>query len=135
MYFVCILQAAEFGVSDLVLPIRFRAIREGGRPRANERVLVPLSRKVKAEILERGLLMIIGNCEVVLVRMLLTFAIAHEIHWLDSEMSSWFLSDFALVLIITVPKWNADGCTQERHGDTLSSAVYPKVVKDYIDCL
>lgn len=78
MSFVCFIRAAEFGVPDLFLPSRFRAVRAGGRLCANERVLIPPSSKIEAKIMELGLLKIISDCEVDLVLALLTFSRTSE---------------------------------------------------------
>lgn len=62
--FVCFIRAAEFGVSDLFLPNRHRALRDKGHLRAIKTVLIGLPRKVKADFMERSLLTIVGDCEV-----------------------------------------------------------------------
>lgn len=51
MLFVCFIRAAEFGVPDLFLPTRFRALQEKGCVRKNEKDLILLSRKMKANIM------------------------------------------------------------------------------------
>lgn len=48
--FVCYICAAEFVASNLILPSLYHTIRDGTRPRAIEKVSIPLSRKAKAII-------------------------------------------------------------------------------------
>lgn len=48
----CFTQAAEFGVLDFFFPSRFHVLQEKVRLRADEGVLIPLSRDVKANIVE-----------------------------------------------------------------------------------
>lgn len=52
---------------------------------------------------------------------------------MDSEGIDWFLYGLASETNIAVLKWNADGCKQERHGDPLPGAVYPKIVPMYVE--
>lgn len=64
MSFVCFVRAAELGVIHLFIPSSFRALQDEGRLHANKRVVIPLSREMKANIMDPGLLMQISNCEV-----------------------------------------------------------------------
>lgn len=73
MYSVCFIRAAIFGVSHLFLPSRFRASRDEGCLWANEGDLIPLSREMKANILDISLLKIISDSEVGPVGALLVF--------------------------------------------------------------
>lgn len=79
MFFVCFAQAAEYDTADLFLPTRLCVLAKNGRSQANEGVLAPLSNKVRSNILERGLLRVIGTCAVDPVTAILCFARAGEI--------------------------------------------------------
>lgn len=50
---VCFNQAAEYGVANLFIPARIRALSEGGQLCGNERVQVPLSIEMRANVLKR----------------------------------------------------------------------------------
>lgn len=50
MSFVCFIRAAEVSVPELFLPSRLRALQNEGSICANERVLIPLSRKIKVTL-------------------------------------------------------------------------------------
>lgn len=63
MSFDCFIREAEFGVFDLFSPSRYPALRDVSRLCANERLLIPLSRGMKANILNRRLLTIINERE------------------------------------------------------------------------
>lgn len=102
MSFVCFIHAAELGVTHLILPSRYRALRDEACLCANEGVLILLSREKKPNILQRGLLTIINECEVDPVAVWLAFARAREISWSDSAAVGWFLYDFAFAMIITI---------------------------------
>lgn len=52
--FVCFIRAVEIGVSDSLLPSRFRALGDEGRLCANKGALILLSRKMKATVLDCG---------------------------------------------------------------------------------
>lgn len=56
--------AAEFRVPNFFLLGNFRTLRNEGRLRANEGVLILLSHEKKANIMERGLFTMIGDCKV-----------------------------------------------------------------------
>lgn len=86
MSFVCFILSAEFGVSDVPLPSWFRVLRDKGRLCANEVVLVPLSRKMKADIMDLGLLKMISDCEVDPAAVLLALTRANEVNWTDLEV-------------------------------------------------
>lgn len=90
-------------------------------------MLLPLSSKMKANILERGLLTVISSCEVGPVAALLAFARAYENYWLGSEAIGWFLHHLASTVSFAVPEWNADGCRRDRSGDPLPRVAHPKV--------
>lgn len=64
---------------DLFLQSRLSALRDEGRLRANESVLVPLSLKMKMKLMEWVLLTIIHEREIEPVSALLVFARANEI--------------------------------------------------------
>lgn len=83
MSFDCSNWAAEFGVSNLFLLSRFGAFRDEDRLRATEKVLISLSSKMKAIIMNSDLLKIVGDCEVDPVSLLLAFARENEIDWTD----------------------------------------------------
>lgn len=74
MSFVSFILAAGSGVIDLSLPSRFRALGDKSRLRANGRVLLPLSSKMNANVMEWGLLRIISDYEADPVSALLAFA-------------------------------------------------------------
>lgn len=132
MSFVCLIRTTAFGVSILFLPSQYGALRDEGHLRGNGKVLTPLSRKMKATILDRGLLTFIKNCAVDSVAALLAFARAHEMDWSNSEASGCHQYDFASAIIVAIPEWNADSCRWVRSGDPLPGTVYPKVALKYI---
>lgn len=49
MLFVSFIQSAEYGIANLFIPARLRALTENSRLRANEVVLIPLSGEVGAD--------------------------------------------------------------------------------------
>lgn len=51
MAFVCFVQVAENNIADLFMMGRFWSLTDDGHLRANEKVAVPLSSKLKANIL------------------------------------------------------------------------------------
>lgn len=78
MSFVCFLRTTESGASDLFLPSRCRALKNEGHFSVDEGVLKSLSHKMRENILERGLLRSISDCEAVPMTTLLIFARANE---------------------------------------------------------
>lgn len=74
MSFVCFIRTAKYGAADVFLPARLRALASNGRLWATEGVLVRLPRKMRANVLKRGTLRIIGNCAVDVVAAILDFA-------------------------------------------------------------
>lgn len=72
--FACFIRAAYFKLYDLCFPSRFRALQDEGRLCGNEGVLIPLSHEMKANVLDRGLLNTINDCEVYPVAALMAFA-------------------------------------------------------------
>lgn len=85
MLLVGFYRAAEFGVLGLFLPSWFRLLRDDSRLRANEGVLISLSRGMKVSITDRGMLTMINDCDVDPVSALLVYARMDEIDWLDSK--------------------------------------------------
>lgn len=85
MSFVCFVWAAEFEVLDFFLPSRFCALCNEGRLRANERVFIPLSRKMRANVTDGSLYTMICNCEVDAVLVLLPYPRMNEIDRSVSE--------------------------------------------------
>lgn len=88
---------------------------------------------MKENILDRGLLEIISDFGFDQIAPLLAFARAHKIDWADSEATGCFLYDFALAMIIAVPKRNSDWCKRGHHNDPLPGAVHTKVVPRYVE--
>lgn len=129
----CFIRTAELGIPDLFLSRRLQALGDEGRLHANEGVLIPVSRKMKANIIEWGLLKIISDCEVDQAVELLAFARSNEMGWTNSEVLGWYLKEFALAMIIAVLNRRADGCKRGRHGDALPGALHPKVVPRYVE--
>lgn len=74
----CFIQAAGPGVLDLFLPSRFLAIQDDGHLHASEGVLLSLSSKMSANILDRGLLKVANICRADPVSPLLAFERASE---------------------------------------------------------
>lgn len=64
---------------------------------------------------------------------LLAFARASEIDWTDAEAQVWYFYDCALVMIVAVSEWKANGSKRGRHGNALPGAVHPKVVLRYVE--
>lgn len=81
MSFVCFILAADYGIADLLLPARLRALTDGDRYCANERVLVPLSSTIRADVLKRGLPRLNSDCTVDLVAAIVAFARLSKIDW------------------------------------------------------
>lgn len=83
VFMLCFSWAARFVVSDLFLPGWFRALQDEGRLCPNEEVLLQLSRKTKANIMSRGLLKFISDCEANPVVALLVFLRANVVDCMD----------------------------------------------------
>lgn len=58
--FVCLIRSTENLLSNFSLPARLQALTDKGHLSANDEALVPLQRKVRANILKRSLLRIIS---------------------------------------------------------------------------
>lgn len=102
MSFASFIRAAKLGVSNLFLPSLYRALRDEGRLRVNEEVLISLLCMMTANILDGELLTIISSRDANHVAALLAFTRAHEMDCSDSEAVSWFLFDSASAMIIAV---------------------------------
>lgn len=61
------------------MPASLRALAEGGHLLTNKEVPVPLSNKMMADVLKRGLLHLFSDCKVDLVSAILAFASASEV--------------------------------------------------------
>lgn len=101
---VCFIWAFEFGVLDLLLSCRFRALHEKGCLRVNEVILIPLSREMMAKIKNWRMLTIINDCENVRVLALLTHARMNKSDLLNSVALGWCLYDFTTTINIVVPE-------------------------------
>lgn len=101
---VCFIRAAKFGGLSLFLPSKVRALRGEGCFHANERTLILLYRKMKTNIVERGLLTIISECEVDLASVCSAYALMNKIHCSNTIAFGRYLYDFATVTIIAVSK-------------------------------
>lgn len=66
MLLVGFIWAAEFGVPDLFLLSKLRELQDGGLLHAIRRVLIPLSRKMKANIMRRGLQRALATARLIL---------------------------------------------------------------------
>lgn len=126
MLFVFFIQTPEFGVPDLLLPERFAAFGDEGYFRAGEGVLIPLSREMKASIMEWGLLTAVSDSEIDLVVVLLAWAQMSEIDWSDSEGLGCFLYDFAMTRVIAVPDQKRNSSKRGCHGDACPGAIIQK---------
>lgn len=104
MCFVCFIQATEYGAADSFLPVCLWALAEDGLLCANDGVLVPLLRRMRANVLKRGLLRITSSSVVDLAAASLAFARAGRIDWAAHDSFGWFLYDFADTTLIFVPK-------------------------------
>lgn len=51
MSYACFIQAVEYDVTDLFIPARLWALTDDGHLRANEGYLIPLTRKMRADVL------------------------------------------------------------------------------------
>lgn len=102
MSFVCFILTGEMGVYNLFFPSLFRVFRDEGRLCANKGVVVPISRKMKANTISRILLQIPSGCEADPVAALLAWAWANEIDWTDSKALGWYLYTFASDMITAV---------------------------------
>lgn len=71
--------------------------------------MIPLSRGVKASVLDRGLSTLMCKCDVDPMAALLVFARVREIGCSESEAVGWLLYDLALAMIAAVAEWNGDG--------------------------
>lgn len=133
MSFVCFVWPVGFVEPKMFLSSWFCALLYEGCLRANEGVLISQLRKMKANILERGLPTMIGDCEVDPVLVLLAYARLNEIDRSDSEALGWCLYDFATAIIFAVLEWKANGSKRDRHVTAFSGAVHPKVVLRYAE--
>lgn len=77
--FVCLTQAAKYGVADLLMSACLRAVAACDPRCANKGFLVPLPSEVKANVLKRGLSCLIGDCTFVSVSAILVL-------WRDGEV-------------------------------------------------
>lgn len=121
MSFVCVIQPEDFGVPDLFVPSRLPALRDKGRLHANGEVLIPLSRKMNANNLERELLRFTSVCEVDPLEALLNFARSNEIDWPVPKASGRYWYTLVSAMIIVAPKQMAVGCKRGRLDETLFS--------------
>lgn len=128
MSFVCFIQDAGYDVANLFLPDHLWACTDNGRLRANKEMLVPLLCKMRANTLNRGLLLIISDCATDWVADVLVFACAFKIEWTVLDCLGRFLDDSADAKIILVFEWQATRLQRERRGATLSGAVHAKGV-------
>lgn len=79
MCLVCFIHATEHCVPDSFLFAPLWVLTEGGHLCANERVLVPLPNKLMADVLKRGFLRLISDCNVNPVSAIFALARASEI--------------------------------------------------------
>lgn len=86
----------------MFLPTHLWVLAQDGCLRAKERVLVPLSNKMRAEVLNCGLLGFVSDCAVDPVAAILAFARAGKIDRTASDCVGWFLYDNADAVIIFV---------------------------------
>lgn len=107
MSFVYFIQDMDYGAADLFLPARLQALVKDGRLRVNEGVLVPLSGKMRADFLKRGLLRIICDCAVDPVAAILAFTRASGIDWAAPDCLKWSLYDFVDEITIYVLEWQS----------------------------
>lgn len=89
MLLVCFFRAAEFGVPDLFLPSRPRALQDEGRLCVNEKVPILLSLEMKTSFMDRGLLTRTNHYEVGSLSALLGYTWINEFDLLDSKALSW----------------------------------------------
>lgn len=128
MSFVCFVQAMLYGVADFFMPARLRALTAAGRLCTNEEVLVPLSRKMRAIVLKRGLLRRIIDCAVDLVSAILPFVPAGVVDWADPDCVEWFLHGSTDVSFISFLEWQAKSLEWGLRGHTLPKVVPAEVV-------
>lgn len=133
MFFVSVIQGAEYGTADLFLPARLRALSEDGSTRANEEALPPLPCKMRDGIVKRGLLRIISDCTVDLVPAILAIAHAGEID--GPHPTVW--TGACLTLQMRLSSLYLNGRQKNvKHGlrgDALSAVVHAKVERRYAD--
>lgn len=87
--FACFICAAKFGVPDLLLPSRFRSLRDEGHLQTNEEFLIPLLVEVKAIILEQRLLKVMSDYMISPGSALLVFSRANKIKWTELKLLVW----------------------------------------------
>lgn len=133
MLLVCFVCAALFGVPELLLFGRFCVLRDEDRFITKKGALIPLSRKMKANIMQQGLLPTIIDREVAQPFVLSPFPPARKIKWTKEKALNWHLYDFAFAVIIAVSGRKADGYENSCHGDSLSGVVHPKVISSYVE--
>lgn len=91
----------------MFLQARLWALTSNGGLRANQGFLVRLPCKIRANVLNPGLLHIISDCAVDPLDASLAFARAGETGLIVPDCSGWFLYNIAETTIILVSKWQA----------------------------
>lgn len=124
--FFCFICGAEFGVPNLFLSSTVCALQSEGRHRAKGKVSISLSRKMKANIVKRGVPVITNDSEVRLFA-LYAFARASGSDWEDEKTLSRYLHGYALAMITAVSEWKPGGSRRVCYGNAMSDAVYLKV--------
>lgn len=107
----------KYGVTDLVLLAYLRASTDDGCIRANDKVVVSLPCKMRANSLKRWLSRITRDFVVDLVAAILAFASTGEIDRTLPDYLGWLLCQITETMIISVPKCQATSLKRERHGD------------------
>lgn len=88
-------------MTALLMPARLRALTVDGHLCANERALIPLLSKVRADVLKRGLLRLIGDCAAYPVAAIFAFARLGKIDWAAPVSIRWLLYKFADATVIS----------------------------------
>lgn len=121
------------GIAELFMSVCLRALTANGQLGANDGVLVPLTSKMKAEVLNHGLSRLISDCSVDTLSAIVAFARAGEVHRAAPDVFGLLLYDFADAAIIFVPEWLTRGLKQSLHGETLPGNVHVTVMSRYVN--
>lgn len=120
-------------MADLFMPALLRTLTNDGHLRSKEKVLVPLSSKVRADVLKRGLLRLISDYTVNLTSAILAFLCAGKINRAAPDCVGWFLYDFKDVTIISVAVWHTRNLKQCLRGETLPKVAHANCVSRVVE--
>lgn len=110
------------------MPARLRTLPKGVRLRANEKDLVALSSKIRANVLKRELLRRFSDCVVDPMAAILAFARLSKIDWETHDCVRCHLYKVADAAIISVPKWQTKCMKRGLRSDALPGVTHAEAV-------